>query len=149
MTAIASRWQQTSMAPALTVGIAGGIAGGLAFGVMMQSMGMIPMVAMLVGSESVAVGWAVHLVNSVVIGGIFGLLAGRHLLAPAFAVAAGLVYGVAWWVVGALLLMPARLGMPVFQLDTTAWRSLMGHLVFGLILGGVSTVLMRRSRGAR
>jgi len=27
-----------------------------------------------------------------------------------------------WWVLGALLAMPARLGMPVLVIDTMAWH---------------------------
>lgn len=37
-------------------GIAGGLVGGVAFGLLMQVMGMIPMVAMLVGSNSAGIG---------------------------------------------------------------------------------------------
>jgi len=48
--------------------ITGGLAGGVVFGLMMQSMDMLGMVAMLVSSESVAVGWGVHLAISAVVG---------------------------------------------------------------------------------
>jgi len=58
----------------------------------------------------------------------------------------GLGYGLVWWVLGALLLMPARLGMDVFVFDTTAWQSLMGHLIYGLFLGLVFAALTRRSQ---
>jgi len=43
----------------LVNGVVGGLAGGLLFGVLMQTIGMIPMVAMLVGSKSVVVGWRI------------------------------------------------------------------------------------------
>ncbi|MBA3799226.1 MAG: hypothetical protein H0X18_09065, partial [Geodermatophilaceae bacterium] len=56
----------------------------------------------------------------------------------------GMAYGVVWWVLGALLIMPAQLGMPVFVLNTTAWQSLMGHLLYGLVLGVVFSQLVRR-----
>jgi hypothetical protein len=56
----------------------------------------------------------------------------------------GLAYGLVWWVVGGLLVMPARLGMEVFVFDTTAWRSLAGHLAYGLVLGVVYAALARR-----
>ncbi|MGH3645733.1 MAG: hypothetical protein ACRDTM_00915 [Micromonosporaceae bacterium] len=126
----------------LIAGIVGGVAGGIVFGVLMQMMGMIPMVAMLIGSESVAVGWLVHLFNSALFGAIYALLfaAWADRLAPGAGL--GLVYGVIWWVLGALLIMPAWLGMPVFMLNTMAWQSLMGHLLYGLILG-VTYALVR------
>lgn len=49
-------------------GAAGGIAGGLVFGMLMAFMGMLPMVASMVGSDSAAVGFGVHMVISVLIG---------------------------------------------------------------------------------
>ena len=47
--------------------------------------------------------------------------------------------------VGALLVMPAKLGMPVLHLDTMAWQSLMGHMMFGAILGIVTGAWLRRA----
>ncbi len=129
----------------LTAGVAGGLAGGMVFGMLMAMMGMITAVAQLVGSTSTAVGWVVHLAISAFLGGLFAVVAGRWLSRAGRAVVAGAVYGMVWWVLGALLLMPAKLGMPVFHLDAMAGRSLMGHLIFGMILGGVATVLVRRS----
>jgi hypothetical protein len=42
--------------------------------------------------------------------------------------------------------MPAQLGMPVFEFGTTAWQSLVGHLMFGIVLGLVFASLVRRDR---
>ena len=125
-------------------GIVGGLAGGVVFGLLMAMMDMIGMVAQLVGSSSAAVGWIVHLAISAFIGASFAVLLGSlaKTLVPAALV--GMGYGVVWWVLGALLIMPAQLGMPVFELNTTAWQSLMGHLLFGLVLGIVYSVLARR-----
>jgi len=127
-------------------GIVGGLAGGVVFGLLMAMMDMIGMVAQLVGSSSAAVGWIVHLAISAFIGASFAVLLGSlaKTLVPAALV--GMGYGVVWWVLGALLIMPAQLGMPVLQLNTTAWQSLMGHLLFGLVLGIVYSVLARRER---
>ena len=52
----------------LVPGIVGGLVGGMAFGMMMQMMDMMPTIAMLVGSESIAVGWMVHLAVSAALG---------------------------------------------------------------------------------
>ena len=124
-------------------GIVGGLVGGVAFGVLMQVMGMIPMVAMLVGSNSVGVGWLVHLVISAGIGASFGLLLGGAATG-ARAVGLGAVYGVVWWVLGGLLIMPAWLGMPVFTFTAAAWMSLVGHLIYGLVLGAVYALVRPR-----
>jgi hypothetical protein len=37
--------------------------------------------------------------------------------------------------------------MGVFTFNTTAWLSLLGHLVYGLTLGIVFALLTRRGRG--
>jgi hypothetical protein len=41
--------------------------------------------------------------------------------------------------------MPARLGMPVLEINDMTTRSLVGHLVFGAILGVVAWLLARRA----
>lgn len=119
----------------LAAGLAGGLVGGVAFGLLMQMMGMMPMVAMLARSESVFVGWIVHLVIASAIGLSFALLFAGSARTLATATAIGLAYGALWWVIGALAAMPAILGMPMFNVDATAWQSLMGHIVFGGLLG--------------
>ena len=70
-------------------GAVAGIAGGIVFGVMMQMMNaptpeggsvpMMAMVAMVVRSASIAVGWIYHLFNSVVIGILFAAFLGNRV----------------------------------------------------------------------
>jgi len=132
----------------VVAGVAGGLVGGVAFGVLMQMLDMMPMVAMLVGSESIAVGWLVHLAISAFIGATYALLFTRWATGLATAAAIGLGYGLVWWVLGALILMPAKLGMDLFMFNTMAWQSLMGHLIYGLLLGVVyALVAPRLQRG--
>jgi uncharacterized membrane protein YagU involved in acid resistance len=136
----------------ILLGIVAGLLAGVIFGVMMQMMPaptpdgrqvpMMLMVAQVVRSDSLAVGWVYHLFNSAVIGGIFGWLLGART-AGRLRVGAGwgMVYGFAWWVLGALILMPVLLGMPPFAplkmapMRPVAMGSLMGHLIFGVVLG--------------
>jgi hypothetical protein len=125
-------------------GIVGGLVGGVAFGILMQLTGMIPMVAMLVGSDSAGIGWLVHLVISAGIGASFGLLLGAWATTMASSTGLGLGYGVVWWVLGGLLIMPAWLGMGVFMFNTMAWMSLLGHLIYGLLLGVVYALVAPR-----
>ncbi len=122
---------------ALVAGVAGGISGGIVFGVFMQMMGMMPMIGMLVGTESVAVGWVVHLAISAFIGATFALLFGRRAMGIGISALLGLLYGIVWWILGALLIMPTWLGMGVFVIDSMTLQSLMGHLMYGLVLGVV------------
>jgi uncharacterized membrane protein YagU involved in acid resistance len=119
----------------LVAGVVAGLAGGVVFGMLMAMMGMLPMIAMLVGSSSAAAGAGVHLVISAGIGAVFGLLAPRTGWGGLLA--AGAVYGMAWWVLGPLVLMPAMLGMPLLVINMTAMASLMGHVIFGLVAAAV------------
>jgi len=129
-------------------GIIGGLVGGVAFGILMQMMDMLPMVAMLVGSEVVAVGWLVHLAIAAFVGATFAVLFGRYATSVGTSTAIGAGYGVAWWVLGALVLMPARLGMDLFMFNTMAWQSLIGHVIYGLLLGAAyGLVAPRLQRG--
>lgn len=127
-------------------GVAGGLAGGIAFGVMMSAMGMIGMIAALVGSTSVAVGWVVHLAIACFIGATYGLFAAGRARGIGFGLVTGVAYGLVWWVLGALLIMPAVMGMPVFVVNDMAVNSLIGHLIYGAVLGLVVAVLARREQ---
>lgn len=130
-------------------GIVAGLIAGTLFGMMMQMMTaptpdggrmpMMAMVAMVVRSDNMAVGWIYHLFNSAVIGAIFGWLLGDRVASYGAGLGWGAVYGAIWWVLGALVLMPVFLGMPPFaplkMMLPVAMGSLVGHLVFGVILG--------------
>ncbi|WP_347755661.1 hypothetical protein [Agrococcus sp. ProA11] len=129
-------------------GAVGGIAGGLAFGALMAMMGMLPMIASLVGSTSAAVGFGIHMVISVGIGIGLGLtvLFAQLLSSYPRGLLIGLVYGAIWWVLGPLLLMPLMMGMAPFMFDAGSLPSLVGHLIYGGILGVVAVRLLRQRR---
>jgi len=143
-----------------TAGAVAGIIGGIVFGMMMQmmnaptpdggSMPMMGMVAKVVGSSSLAVGWAYHLLNSVVIGVLFALILGGRVGGKGSGAAWGAAWGIVWWIVGGLLIMPLMLGMPAFApltmpgMQSVAMGSFMGHLIFGAIMG-LSFALLRHA----
>jgi hypothetical protein len=133
MTALANH--TTNMSNKIIGGIVGGIAGGIVFGLMMALMGMMPMIAGLVGSQSAAVGWIVHLAISMFIGATFALLFGDRSTAYATGLLWGLGYGVIWWVLGPLVIMPALMGMPLFMFNSMTLMSLVGHLIYGAVTG--------------
>lgn len=132
--------------------VVGGLIAGVVFGLIMQMMlaptpdgGRMPMLAMvgqIVGSPTIGVGWLYHLFNSAVIGAIFGWLLGGRVDNYASGLGWGAAYGFAWWILGGLILMPVFLGMPAFApvmmppMRMVAVGSLIGHLIYGLILGG-------------
>lgn len=126
--------------------VSAGIVGGLVFGALMAMMDMLPMIASLVGSTSAGVGFGVHLVISVLTGLGLMVLLGHTLSSYGRGAIGGLLYGALWWVLGPLLIMPLMMGMPVFTLDAPALWSLMGHLIYGLILGVAGVAALNRSR---
>lgn len=142
--ALPHRSFSTGLGRKVGAGAAGGIAGGLVFGMLMALMGMLPMVAAIVGSNSAAVGFGVHMVISVLIGWGLTVPFGSTLLTSyAKGALVGLAYGALWWVLGPLVIMPAVLGMPLFAIDASAMFSLMGHLMYGVILGLVAVRVLK------
>ncbi len=95
------------------------------------------MVGMLVGQQDARAGLVVHLVNSAIIGASYGVIAGRLSSRWPVAIVAGAVYGMVWWVLGALVLMPVLLGMTqmVFVIGSPQLMSLMGHVIYGVVTG--------------
>jgi uncharacterized membrane protein YagU involved in acid resistance len=114
-------------------GALAGLGGGVLFGAMMGMMGMLPMVGMLIGQENSTIGFIVHLVISAILGAVYGAFAGRVSGGGANFVA-GVIYGLIWWVLGALVMMPLMLGMNemVFQIGQPQWMSLIGHVIYGV-----------------
>jgi uncharacterized membrane protein YagU involved in acid resistance len=135
-----------SIGKSVMAGAIAGLGGGLVFGIMMGMMGMLPMVGMLIGQESAVIGFIVHMVISAFIGGVYGFVIHRFPATTRTAVIGGVVNGVVWWVLGALVLMPLMLGMTamVFQIGQTQIMSLIGHLIFGVITGLVYNPLRQQ-----
>lgn len=124
----------------LRLGIYGGLAGGLVFGLLMGMMGMLPMIGQMVGVPSAAAGFAVHMLMSAAIGAAFAVLLGRLAREWRGALGTGVGYGAAWWLLGPLTLMPLLMGMGLganWNAHALAQNvpSLLGHLLFGAILG--------------
>ncbi len=129
-------------------GVYGGLAGGVVFGAMMATMGMLPMIANMVGSPSAWSGFFVHLMISATIGGSFAVLLDAS--GQRGGVGSGLAYGFTWWVLGPLTLMPFFMGMGLgvnwnVAAMGQAMPSLMGHLIFGVILGVTYRWLQNRA----
>lgn len=139
--------EQLRAGPALAAGVIAGVAGGIGFGALMQTEGMLPIVASLVGGRTAGLGWLVHMAIAVfagisfaIIGVSFAIFFARVATGLLSSTLAGLLYGLFWWVLGGLFLMPVWLGMKAFVIDETAWKSLVGHLIYGALLGAVYAV---------
>jgi hypothetical protein len=144
----------------IRAGIVAGLLAGVLFGVMMHlittpmpmggRMPMMTMMARVVRSDSLVAGWIYLLVNSVVMGSLFGIVLGERARRIGGALVWGALEGVLLWFLGALVLMPVLLGMAAFAPITIpsmrpgAWQSLGAHVLSGLILGGVFAALYRR-----
>ena len=129
-------------------GVMGGLIGGLVFaGIMfingtLANMGMLtlPLIGSLVGHPSAWVGLVVHLFNSALIGAGYAITLGRFEKGMIDGLHLGMIYGGIWWFLGPLTIMPLLLGDPVgsrWSMDHALelFPSLIGHVVFGLILG--------------
>jgi uncharacterized membrane protein YagU involved in acid resistance len=98
------------------------------------------MIGKMVGVPSAAVGFAVHLIISAVIGAGFAILFGAAVRGPGSGIGYGLLYGAVWWLLGPLTLMPLFMGMGLGHNWSIAAMgnmlpSLMGHLIFGAVAG--------------
>jgi hypothetical protein len=101
--------------------------------------------AMLMGTGNMAwvAGWILHLVTGLIVGGIFGVVVAKfsklQLKTTGRALVLGILAGFVVWVVFFIpvmaMLMPALMSM-----GTLVGGSFVAHLIFGLVLGGVTSV---------
>lgn len=142
---LAARLAAQLLASILIGGMAG-LVGGLAFGAWMERAGMYPLVAGLVRSDSLEVGKALHFVISVIIGATYGALFRRDIRGTGSSVAWGVGYGFIWWILGPLTIMPWWLGQGIqwsVAAGQRAFPSLVGHLIYGILLGLIYSVVDR------
>jgi len=134
---------------ALGRGILAGSIGGLLFSLVMLQIGFLPVVASLVGMNSTSSGFIVNLIIANLIGMSYGLFFYRQSYDLGSALAWGMSYGVLWWILGSLTLMPVLLGSPpqwsaAFAVESFA--ALIGHLVYGAAVGIIVFLLEARYR---
>ncbi|HUF13912.1 MAG TPA: DUF6789 family protein [Longimicrobiales bacterium] len=115
------------------------------------AMGMPPMnpAEMLAGAMggSLLLGWIAHFMIGTVLALIYAFVAPALPGAP---VLRGALYGIAPWLLAQVAVMP-MMGMPIFSGSAVmAIGSLVGHLVYGAVIGGVyghpATVARRRDQ---
>lgn len=102
---------------------------------------MIAFAAATVHASNPLVGWLVYPVYGVVIGAFFGWLLHRQTLDDVRAALWGGLYGVGWWIIAELVLIPALLVIWPFSTSAVerarnfAFPLLAGHVAYGVILG--------------
>jgi uncharacterized membrane protein YagU involved in acid resistance len=125
-------------------GALAGLIGGLAFGAAMSQLSMLPTVASLVRTSSDTVGFAVHLFISGLLGAGFGLLVWYQDRSTGETLFWGLTYGILWWFLGPLTLLPlvqgAGLMWDIYSVQEL-FPSLLGHLWYGAITALVFSAL--------
>ncbi|WCK52958.1 hypothetical protein PP175_16205 [Aneurinibacillus sp. Ricciae_BoGa-3] len=117
-------------------GIIGSLAGGLVFGMMMAMMGMLPMIAGIVHSQSAGIGFLVHMMISFIFGIVFTVFTG---IVKWNGIISGVVYGIVLWLLFPFILMPMMMRTPnmAFHFTTASMMSLVGHMIYGLVTGVV------------
>jgi uncharacterized membrane protein YagU involved in acid resistance len=81
----------------------------------------------------VFLGWVMHFMIGVVLAGIYGFFLARFL--PGGRVVRGAIYGLIPWLMAMLIVVP-MMGGPVFMGSfAQAFGSLMGHLLYGGVMG--------------
>src|SRR5262245_49043044 len=146
-------------------GAVAGLIGALALGLVMQftatvvtdgaRVPSIVAAARIVHLHSAASGWLLVLVYGVVVGAGFGWLTGMRPLSAGPAVIAATFYSVTWWVIVSAGLGPALLGhipwssAAIDVARKAAPSTLVGSVLYGLVLGAVLTGMRRRSHRDR
>ncbi len=143
------------------IGIAAGAVSGLVGGVVLDGlMWTLPttaargsMVAFATGAvhaASPAVGWIVYPAYGVVLGALFGWLLHGEQLDDLPAALWGAVYGIGWWVIAEVILIPALFAAWPFsaaglaRMRDVAVPLLIGHVVYGAVLGLMWSTLTHR-----
>jgi hypothetical protein len=142
-------------------GAAGGLIAGVAFDLVMRLMSagsggsMIAFAAGAVHASNPRVGWLVYPVYGVIIGAFFGWLLHDQPLDEGAAMLWGGLYGLGWWIITGLILIPVlRPSWPfsiaaVDRAREVAFPLLAGHAVYGVILGLAWSEITRRSAHRR
>jgi uncharacterized membrane protein YagU involved in acid resistance len=135
-----------SLSRALVVGGLAGLVGGWAFGQWMAKVNHFPLIAGLIHLSSREAGAALHFVFACIIGASFGLLFQRDVRGYGSCLGWGLGYGMFWWFLGPMTLMPLWQGRRLdwsYQHGQALFGSLVGHIIYGLIVGVIYAAVDR------
>lgn len=124
------------------------IIAGIAMGVYLHfDAGLLPVIGALYAVERAIVGWITHLFHSIV----FGLFFAAGLTTPvlrrfdsiAGQTVIGIVWGLVLWLFAAGIVMPIWLHLVGFEalLPNLTGPGLIGHLIWGSLMGGLYTIL--------
>jgi len=135
-----------SLSRALVVGGTTGIVGGWAFSKWMEQSNFFPLLGDLLNSNSSLAGMTLHFEVAVIIGLSFGLLFQRDVRGYGSSLGWGLAYGIFWWFVGPLTLLPLLGGsLPNWSYEQggALFASLVGCAIYGVVVGLLYAALDR------
>ena len=131
---------------ALVVGGVGGLLGAWVFLWGIETAGFFPLVAGMVGMGSPAAGGLLHFLIGLVIAMTFALLFHRNAGGVGSALIRGMGYGVLWWILGPLTLLPLFTHSPIqwtVEAARANYSSLVAHLLYGAVVGLVYALVNR------
>src|ERR1700741_1863892 len=129
--------------------VAGGLAGtlgGVVFGHWMSEGDFFPLVAGFGELHSHTATMTLHFGIAMVIGATFGMLFQRDIRGYGSSMGWGLGYGIFWWFLGQLTLLPVAARIPLdwsAEHGSELFGALVGHILYGLILGVTYATLDR------
>ena len=135
-----------SLSRAIIVGGLAGIIGGWAFGRWMEQVNFFPLIAGITGSSARETGVGLHYGIAITIGSIFGALFQRDARGHGSSLGWGMAYGLLWWFIGPLTILPLLLNQPLnWSADRGGqlFGSLVGHVIYGLLVGLIYATLDR------
>ena len=131
---------------ALLPGAAAGLAGGLLLALATTQLGQIVTVGSVLPAESPLANLFLTIIAALLMGAGFGLLVWRQRHGAGETLFWGLTYGLLWWVIGPLTLVPLARGHGLGWDLASAQNnipSLIGHLLLGAAIG-LALALFRR-----
>lgn len=129
-------------------GALAGLVGGAAYTVVLIAVGGLPQIAQIMGSRAPVTGLVTHLVIAQIIGVTYAVTFRRSSFDVASGLGWGVCYGLFWWVLGTLTLLPILTGStPRWDPAVLAadFPALVGHLAYGAALGAVHYLLESRA----
>ncbi|OCH99227.1 hypothetical protein A8135_08255 [Legionella jamestowniensis] len=132
-------------------GIIAGIVAGVVFAIFLFMGGMIETLGAVINMPTKMGGLLVHAAVSIIAGIAFALILGWLIHSWLAAIIWGLLFGLVMWIVGPMTLLPyLTAGTPLFSkwtfVDIKAnVPPLVGHLIYGFVLGIVFYALKRKA----
>jgi hypothetical protein len=123
-------------------GVVGGVAGGLLLAIALTALGIfddkkyVSLYGQLIGDSSASTAWVVLLLVAGGFGAVFGSVLGRFITGQIIpAIGVGLVWGLATWVLLALIILPIRGDGGVFNIRDSGGIFALGiYTVFGVVM---------------